>query len=252
MPVAICAHQGCQRMISISDVPGGNPVARSDPEHWSLAYGRCERCGGFFCDRCLIENSGRCPECGVSVPLEVPEGVDLMPQPSVVPTPLVSQPPAQFPIEQLIPEASVSEITFEAAEWRTLQFAPLWVFSTTAGADNVIDEREVAALSQELAEAGLYRNDLARTVLYSLAENLEAAMAAYAADPRDTLGGLSEVADLLERKVPAAEADGFKQALIAIGLSICHASGGGFGVDPMSDEERLAVLLIAGALRAQT
>jgi predicted nucleic acid-binding Zn-ribbon protein len=239
-------------MISISDVPGGNPVARADPEHWSLAYGRCEKCGGIFCDRCLMENSGRCPQCGVSVQLEVPEGVELSPPSSPAePVPIVSEPPAQLPVDQVVPPASAAPTEFAAREWQTLQFAPLWVFSLTAGIDNDIDEKEIGALSQELAEAGLYRNGLARMVLYSVGETLQATMAAYGADSRDPLGGLTEVADLLDRKLPSDEGEGFKRALLTIGLSVSRASGGEAGGDPVSAEEKMALMLVAGALRTQ-
>ena len=149
------------------------------------------------------------------------------------------------------PEQIAAPTQFEAREWQTLQFAPLWVFSLTAGIDNDIDQKEIAALSKELAEAGLYRNGLARMVLYSVGENLPTTMEAYAADGRDSLGGLTEVADLLDRKLPADESEGFKKALLTIGVSVCRASGGEAGGDPVSDEEKMALMLIAGALRTQ-
>lgn len=40
-------------MISVSAIPGGNPVAKNDPENWALDYGKCAACNAHWCDRCL-------------------------------------------------------------------------------------------------------------------------------------------------------------------------------------------------------
>ncbi len=38
MTVAICNR--CSKFISISQIPGGNPVAVADPDRWAATYGR--------------------------------------------------------------------------------------------------------------------------------------------------------------------------------------------------------------------
>src|SRR5689334_1494008 len=63
MPAYACAG-GCVRMISVSAIPGGNPVAKNDPENWALDYGRCETCKSHYCDRCMAKLAvpGQCPK----------------------------------------------------------------------------------------------------------------------------------------------------------------------------------------------
>jgi hypothetical protein len=39
-------------MISVSSIPGGNPVAQNDPEHWASSYVTCQQCGKFYCPDC--------------------------------------------------------------------------------------------------------------------------------------------------------------------------------------------------------
>ncbi len=69
MPVMQCAGvQPCNRMISVSAAPGGNPVARSDPEGYASEWALCPRCGGYTCDRCLARQRGAC-RCGTGVRL---------------------------------------------------------------------------------------------------------------------------------------------------------------------------------------
>lgn len=61
MPVARCPGPECGgRSISISTVPGGNPVAAADSGTFATSYLVCA-CGQVRCDQC--GRSG-CPECG--------------------------------------------------------------------------------------------------------------------------------------------------------------------------------------------
>lgn len=63
-----CAGWACTRLISVSKVPGGNPVARDDPEGFAVEFMICEECGATFCDRCHAPGSRfrapRCASCG--------------------------------------------------------------------------------------------------------------------------------------------------------------------------------------------
>jgi hypothetical protein len=63
--------------------------------------------------------------------------------------------------------------SFTASEWRTLEFAPLWAFFGVAGIDRNIDEAETAVLATELNEALLYKDELTRGVLSSVAADLQ-------------------------------------------------------------------------------
>lgn len=68
MTVLYCFGWRCSRLISISAVPGGNPVARRDPEGFATSYATCTDCQQTFCDRCFVPG-GRfrrptCRSCG--------------------------------------------------------------------------------------------------------------------------------------------------------------------------------------------
>ena len=90
-----------------------------------------------------------------------------------------------------------TQASFTSEEWRTLQFAPLWIFSLVAGADGSIDKKEIAALAKELQEAVLFKEPLARDVLLSVATNFADVMSQYQADSRNAVTGLRDVADLI-------------------------------------------------------
>jgi tetratricopeptide (TPR) repeat protein len=71
--VLACSGWACERLISVSRHPGGNPVALAEPEHWSTEYFFCRECGEAFCDRCAAMRPGRafgvvkshnCGSCG--------------------------------------------------------------------------------------------------------------------------------------------------------------------------------------------
>jgi uncharacterized tellurite resistance protein B-like protein len=63
MPVAYCSgREPCDRLISISAVPGGNPAALAEPETYACEWALCS-CNAYTCDRCLWRQQGRC-RCG--------------------------------------------------------------------------------------------------------------------------------------------------------------------------------------------
>lgn len=144
-----------------------------------------------------------------------------------------------------------TQASFMSEEWRTLQFAPLWIFSLVAGADGSIDKKEIAALAKELQEAVLFKEPLARDVLLSVATNFADVMSQYQADSRNAVTGLRDVADLLDKKASSQQADNFKKAVLLIGRNVAEASGGGLlGLGKkMSDQETSALALAAVTLR---
>jgi len=68
MTVAMCSK--CNKLISISNIPGGNPIAKANPDLWAMVYGRCDMCGKFYCDKCLEENMSKCPGCGHNIEIK--------------------------------------------------------------------------------------------------------------------------------------------------------------------------------------
>lgn len=61
--MAVLQCGGCDRFISMSAVPGGNPVALADPERWSVTRTDCAGCNRSLCDRCAPKSARHCPLC---------------------------------------------------------------------------------------------------------------------------------------------------------------------------------------------
>jgi tetratricopeptide (TPR) repeat protein len=64
--VLSCSGWNCPRLISVSAIPGGNPVAQADPEHFSTTFAVCPDCHSTFCDRCVPRSPfhlARCRDC---------------------------------------------------------------------------------------------------------------------------------------------------------------------------------------------
>ena len=141
--------------------------------------------------------------------------------------------------------------SYTVEEWRTLQFAPLWVFAAVAGADRKIDEKEAGALAKELSEWARFKEPLVQEVLLSVVNDIANVTPQYHTDSRDVMAGLQDVADLLDRKATQEQVKNFKGAMLPIGQNIAQASGGGvFGIgDKVSSEEKTALALIMMALR---
>lgn len=64
-----CTGESCERMLSVSRIPGGNPVAAQNPELVSVDFLLCADCGAGLCDRCLAGKTGlfsqpQCVRCG--------------------------------------------------------------------------------------------------------------------------------------------------------------------------------------------
>lgn len=58
----VCHCNSCKRFISISLIPGGNPVALADPATWATSYVQCPVCGKPYCDQCASRDP-LCPKC---------------------------------------------------------------------------------------------------------------------------------------------------------------------------------------------
>lgn len=63
MTVLMCHGWACQRLISVTDLPGGNPVVAAEPEAWAETWSVCRDCRVPFCDRCVVPRQGRCADC---------------------------------------------------------------------------------------------------------------------------------------------------------------------------------------------
>ena len=141
-----------------------------------------------------------------------------------------------------------SKQLFAEAEWHLLMFAPLWVFCGVANADDQIDDKEIAALAQEVEDAEEYSEALVRDVFRSLREE-DSILQAYRMDDREMDEGLAEVADLLARKAEPAHAQAFGQALLYIGRRVAEAANQQpFSGQRVSGAEELTLFRIADIL----
>jgi hypothetical protein len=145
----------------------------------------------------------------------------------------------------------MQESDFSPDEWQTLRFCPFWVFHAVGIADGKVDKKELGAFLKEVQEAPLFKDALARNVLFSIAANLDAVFKAYHADPRNVMDGLGQAADLLDRRATPETVKGFKGSMLLIGHRVAEASGGLLGMGKkVSDKEKSALLLVRAALRA--
>ena len=135
---------------------------------------------------------------------------------------------------------------FTADEWRTLQFAPFWLFSAVVGRYRNFDDLEYEAFSWSLRTAAAGGGQLTRDVLVSVATDCDTLIEEFAAERRPIASGLCAVAAILT-KAPNDEADMFKDSLLSgIGERIARARGR-FG-RVMSDEDEKTLALVAELL----
>ena len=136
--------------------------------------------------------------------------------------------------------------SFSASEWRTLEFAPLWAFMQVAGIDRNVDQAEMAVLAKELSESLLYKDELTRGVLSSIAADFQGTLSSWRDDERKCLPGLEDAAAVLSAKAAAESAEIFKKTILAICAAAAKASGTP-GAE-VSNDEAMAFAAIAVAL----
>ncbi len=114
---------------------------------------------------------------------------------------------------------------FTPEEWRTLQFAPFWMFSAVVGAYRRFDPREYRAFVRCLEVATMAEGRLGREVLTSVVADRGRLTAEYGADERTIGVGLGQVAAVLH-KAAHDEAVLFKRMLVSeIGEGVARARG---------------------------
>ena len=134
-------------------------------------------------------------------------------------------------------------------EWRTLQFAPFWMFGAVVGAYDRYDPRDFQVFVRCLEAASLGEGRLQRELLASVAADHDRLAEQFRADPRSIGVGLFQV-DLLLSKAGEDEAARFKEMLVLdIGEGVARARGR-YGTE-MSDDDARAVALAAGLLAVE-
>jgi hypothetical protein len=134
---------------------------------------------------------------------------------------------------------------FTTEEWRTLQFAPFWVFSAVIGAYRRFDHRDYGAFLRSV-DAAATEGRLGREVLAAVVADRDRLTVAYWVDGRSIGVGLGHVAAVLA-KAADEEAELFKRMLIEeIGEGVAKARGR-YGAE-MSKDDANALTLAAQLL----
>jgi len=131
-------------------------------------------------------------------------------------------------------------------EWRTLQFAPFWMFSAVVGAYNRFDPRDVQVFVRCLEAATMAEGRLRRELLESVLADRDRLAEQFHADRRTIGVGLFQV-DAVLRRAGDDEAARFKDMLVLdVGEGVARARGR-YGTE-MSDDDANAVALAAQLL----
>ena len=125
---------------------------------------------------------------------------------------------------------------FDEDEWRTIQFALMWVFRGVAGADGKIDKEEQVALNKVVKSHNNFDNAFIKEVFKTLETNPGIIFRQSINDHRDYRKGLDEVAAILDSKVSLDIALMFKKVLTAAGIFVANSSGEMAG-SKISEEE---------------
>jgi hypothetical protein len=133
-----------------------------------------------------------------------------------------------------------------AAEWSTLTFAPFWVFNAVAGADGKLRQKELTALQEVIQRVALTDSPLLDEVLAQCRKDLDGMLEAWRTDGRTFDVGLTQIRQILDRRVEMAQAAAFKRGLLSIGRRVASANGTGlFGLGTkLSRESREALSLV--------
>jgi hypothetical protein len=131
-------------------------------------------------------------------------------------------------------------------EWRTLQFAPFWMFSAVVGTYNRFDPRDVQVFVRCLEVATMAEGRLRRELLESVLADRDRLAEQFNADSRSIGVGLFQV-DAVLRRADDDEAASFKDMLVLdVGEGVARARGR-YGTE-MSDDDANAVTLAAQLL----
>jgi hypothetical protein len=140
----------------------------------------------------------------------------------------------------------IEQDQYTPEEWRTLQFAPFWIFSAVIGAYDRYDPRDFQVFFRCLEAAAMAEGRLGQQVLASVVADRDRLARQFRSEPRSIGVGLVQV-DALLRKVGDDEADLFKGMLVLdIGEGLARARGR-YGSE-MSDEDAKSVVLAAKLL----
>lgn len=138
--------------------------------------------------------------------------------------------------------------TFDPASWRTLQTAPLWVFSALVGRQSDFHPWEEQAFRTAVEESAAVSAGLAAEVLASLSTDREELVDAYAHEGRPIVSGLRDALALLAMRDASMAVD-FAGALLDVAERLATARGP-FG-RMISEEDGEILQLLAEVLEVE-
>jgi uncharacterized tellurite resistance protein B-like protein len=112
---------------------------------------------------------------------------------------------------------------YTAEEISTLHLIPLWVFYAVAGADSVIDQREISTFKRMLKEAENLTDSFAREVFTALQLHFDEAV--LRSKSEEPIAGIQKTMEVVSRKSSPSECEDFKLLVFVIGWSVAAASG---------------------------
>ncbi len=109
------------------------------------------------------------------------------------------------------------------AQWEALRAGPAHIFALVAGADSHADQREWTAFSEAVAAAVQHEDDLVRTVMAALADELQSLVVVQGGH-EVALEGLRQVRESAAGLPGAGEV--YRLTLFELGITIAESSGG--------------------------
>lgn len=135
---------------------------------------------------------------------------------------------------------------FSDREWDRLTYVPALVFAAVAGADGVIDAREVEAFKVHLVKSLAFESGLISAIMAAELANLETVFDRILKGDIDVVETLDDIIQSVDEKLPPEDARLFKDELMALGRYTAEASGkflGLFGSSVSKNERRMLDLL---------
>ena len=126
-------------------------------------------------------------------------------------------------------------------QWRTLQLAPLWMFSAILGRQSHFEPLELSAFWRSVDKAAAGGSGLSGAVPESLSRDFAQFLLDFADEPRSVVTGLWDVVAILDRLDPLVSGP-FLQTLMEICERFCRARGS-FGQVISRDDQRTLLLL---------
>jgi hypothetical protein len=128
------------------------------------------------------------------------------------------------------------------AEFRTLQFGPLWMLSALAGTYNRFKSYELAAFWDTVVAVALRTPAPARELLTSMAADRSGLLLDFELDDRPVVSGLRQILAVLDHIEPDTS-NAYRLALLRIGAEIAR-SRGPYGRTITPEQEQLLLLLV--------